>query len=74
MSTRSGGTWRTLKNSPFNVPASTLPVEHFATDDRVSHDRHGLGTVVGEESGGVLVKFGTDVRRLALPNPKLTKL
>jgi len=43
--------------------------------DRVSHDRYGLGTVVGTENGtAVLVDFGPKVLRVALPTTKMVKL
>jgi hypothetical protein len=44
--------------------------------DRVSHDRYGLGTVIGTEDGdaAVLVDFGSKVVRIALPSTKLVKL
>jgi hypothetical protein len=43
--------------------------------DRVSHDRYGLGTVVGTEDGNaVLVDFGPKVLRVALPTTKMVKL
>jgi hypothetical protein len=44
--------------------------------DRVSHDRYGLGTVVGTENGNaaVLVDFGPKVLRVALPTTKMVKL
>jgi hypothetical protein len=51
--------------------------EHFTVGQRVTHDRHGLGTVVGVEDGdiAVLVDFGGDgVQRITLPNGKISKL
>ena len=44
--------------------------------DRVSHDRYGLGTVVGIESGNaaVLVDFGPKVLRVTLPTAKMVKI
>ncbi|MGH8836028.1 MAG: hypothetical protein ACRDWG_13695 [Actinomycetes bacterium] len=44
--------------------------------DRVSHDRYGLGTVIGTEDGAaaVLVDFGPKVLRVALPSTKMVKL
>jgi len=51
-------------------------VVSYALNDRVSHDRYGLGTVIGTEVGdaAVLVDFGPKVLRVALPNTKLVKL
>jgi hypothetical protein len=62
--------------SPFNVaPPPPPPVAPLAIDDRLTHDRHGLGRVIGFESDGmVLVDFGSQVRRVAYPNAKVTKL
>lgn len=65
---------RVLPSSPFRPAASTQPVERFEVDDRVTHDRHGLGTVVGANGSEVTVDFGSAVRRIALPSSKLTKL
>jgi len=66
---------RRLPTSPFrNAAPPPPPVEHYEVDDRVTHDRHGLGTVVGTQDGEVTVDFGTAVRRIALPSSKLTKL
>jgi predicted RNA-binding protein (virulence factor B family) len=43
--------------------------------DMVTHDRYGLGTVVGvEEEVAVLVDFGTQRERITAPYSKLTKL
>jgi hypothetical protein len=51
-------------------------VASYAMSDRVSHDRYGLGTVVGAENGNaaVLVNFGPKVLRVALPTTKMVKL
>lgn len=68
---------RLVPGSPFNTPpAPADPSEQFSVDDRVTHDKHGLGTVI-EVKGDteVTIDFGSSVaRRFALPNPKLTKL
>lgn len=77
MNTSFAGTRRVLAGSPFNTPPADLgPVEHFAIDDRVSHDRFGLGTVVNVEGqSAVHADFGNGVvRRITLPSTKLTKL
>jgi hypothetical protein len=66
---------RVLPGSPFNVePVESPPAEVFVTGDQVTHDRYGLGTVVGLEHNSVVVDFGAEVRRIAIPNPKLTRL
>jgi len=76
MSPSPAGTRRVLLGSPFNVaPAVVPPAVHFAIDDQVSHDRYGLGRVVGTQGDAVLlVDFGSGVRRVAVPDAKLTKL
>jgi hypothetical protein len=66
---------RRLPTSPFKSPDAPAPAEIFAVGDRVNHDRYGLGTVVeieGERS--VVVDFGPETRRIALPNPKLSRI
>ncbi|WP_336204344.1 hypothetical protein [Nonomuraea sp. LPB2021202275-12-8] len=43
--------------------------------DKVSHDKYGLGLVIGvEEDIAVLVDFGTETHRIIAPYPKLFKL
>jgi hypothetical protein len=76
MKPRTAVTRRPLPTSPFNkTPAVVEPVETYAVDDMVTHDRYGLGTVVATEGDfAVVVNFGVDVRRIALPNAKLTRL
>lgn len=65
---------RPLPTSPFREPVAPV-VEKFSIDDRITHDRHGLGRVVRLESDTVLhVAFGSEIRRIALPNPKVTRL
>ena len=51
-------------------------IASYSISDRVSHDRYGLGTVVGTENGdaAVLVDFGPKVLRVALPTTKMVKL
>ncbi len=66
---------RPLPSSPFNRPVDVKPIEHFAVDDRVSHDRFGLGTVIGVEPDvAALVDFGSVRARIVTPYEKLTKL
>ncbi|MEV0621348.1 hypothetical protein AB0I81_49025 [Nonomuraea sp. NPDC050404] len=62
--------------SPFSTPEiPPPPVEHFVVGDRVSHDKYGLGRVVTvEQDVTVLVDFGAETYRIALPNAKLVKL
>jgi len=66
---------RYLPGSPFNVPVPEIPVETFAVHDLVTHDKYGLGTVLGVEGDtAVLVDFGTHKMRVAIPCAKLFKL
>jgi hypothetical protein len=67
---------RFLPGSPFNVaPVEPPPVEQFAVDDQVSHDKYGLGRVIlveGDEA--VVVDFRSRKVRILSPFAKLTKL
>ncbi len=65
---------RHLPGSPFAPPAPAPPAETFAVDDQVTHDRYGLGVVLGVEDHAVLVDFRPDQRRIPLPCAKLSKL
>ncbi len=67
---------RPLPGSPFNVPDAVEPEpEQYAVADRVTHDKYGLGTVIGVEEGiSVLIDFGSHKQRLRTPCTKLTKL
>lgn len=68
-------TRRHLPTSPFKPPPAAPPVEQFAVDDRVSHDKYGLGRVIGVvEDTTVLVDFGTQKVRISAPFAKLCKL
>lgn len=72
---RARPTRRYLPGSPFNVPVVESPVETFAVGDLVTHDKYGLGTVIGvEDETAILVDFGTHRLRLPLPCAKLIKL
>jgi hypothetical protein len=74
MTTSRAVTRRHLPSSPFNVPAARL-VEQYAVHDRVTHDRYGLGSVVGIEAEiAVLVDFGAQRVRITTPYTKLSKL
>ena len=67
-------TRRHLPTSPFKT-APAPPVEKFEEQDRVTHDKYGLGVVLTVEEGvAVQVDFGTHRRRIAAPYPKLYKL
>ena len=62
-----------LASSPF-APHVDPVVEQYALGDRVSHDAHGLGRVIGVDSGGVTVDFSSATARIATPFRKMTKL
>jgi len=65
---------RYLPNSPFQAPPP-VPVVHFELQDRVSHDRYGLGRIIGVEGEvAVLVEFGDRQERIVTPTGKLHKL
>ncbi len=68
-------TRRPVPGSPFNKPAAAPePVEEFAVQDLVTHDRYGLGRVVALEADTVLVDFGNVKYRISAPYVKLTRL
>ncbi|MBV9024074.1 MAG: hypothetical protein JO362_09845 [Streptomycetaceae bacterium] len=65
---------RHLSTSPFKAPVPPL-VEHFSLGDRVSHDRYGLGKVIGVEDGSAVhVDFGSRQVRIVHPYAGLHKL
>ena len=68
------GTRRHLASSPFKPPVEAT-VATFAPDDRVTHDKYGLGRVVSVESDqAVTVDFGDTQIRLMRPFAKLSHL
>jgi hypothetical protein len=67
-------TQRHLPGSPFNAPAPERPAQTFAVRDQVTHDKYGLGVILGVEDDAVLVAFRPRHRRILLPCAKLTKL
>jgi hypothetical protein len=51
---------RRLATSPSNAPDPGPPAERFAVDDKVTHDKYGLGTVTGVGEGiALLIDFGS---------------
>ena len=75
MSPYPAGPRRHLATSPFRAPGPAPPAECFAVDDKVTHDKYGLGTVTGVEQGiALLIDFGTHVQRILTPSAKLSKL
>ncbi len=66
---------RHLPTSPFRMPDPEPPAEHYSVDDKVTHDKYGLGTVTRVEEGiALLIDFGSHVQRITTPSAKLTKL
>lgn len=76
MSPRSVAGRRPLANSPFNkVPADVPPPEVYAVDDQVTHDRYGLGRVLGVDGvTAVTVNFGTEIYRINIPSSKMSRI
>lgn len=67
-------TRRQLPGSPFNAPTAP-PVKVFVIGDRVTHDRYGLGQVIGvEEEIAVLVRFGSQQVRVTTPYTRMSSL
>ncbi|MFE0465414.1 hypothetical protein ACFW1A_39815 [Kitasatospora sp. NPDC058965] len=65
--TKSGAGHRPLPTSPFK-PRQEAPPKHFAVGDRVTHDRYGLGRVIGVEGEtAVIVDFGSRHVRVSHP-------
>ncbi|MGE5293039.1 MAG: hypothetical protein ACM3ML_38825 [Micromonosporaceae bacterium] len=67
---------RQLPGSPFNTPDPPAPpAESYAVHDQVTHDKYGLGTVIGVEDGtAVLIDFGVQKLRIRMPCSKLARL
>jgi hypothetical protein len=67
---------RFIAGSPFNKPDQPEPpAEEYAVQDRVTHDRYGLGRVLAlEDDTSLIVDFGSRVTRIRLPCPRMTKL
>jgi hypothetical protein len=66
---------RHLPSSPFQAPAPAGPAETFAVHDQVTHDKYGLGVIVGvEDDVAVVVDFRPQQLRIRLPCARMTKL
>jgi hypothetical protein len=69
---------RPLPVSPFNAAVTADPpseAERYSVNDKVTHDKYGLGTIIGVEEGvGVFVDFGSHKKGLRTPCSKLVKL
>jgi hypothetical protein len=73
MNTKSTPQRRYHPGSPFQAPPEEV-IERFAVDDRVTHDKYGLGRVTAEDGTAVTVDFGSHQVRVTAPFHKLTKL
>ena len=74
MNTARAATRRFLPGSPFNAPPPPPP-EVFVAQDQVTHDKYGLGRVIGvEDDTAVVIEFGSRQVRIMTPCAKLTKL
>jgi hypothetical protein len=63
-----------LSTSPFRPQEPGPPAERYAVNDRVNHDRYGMGIVVSTEGDAwVTARFGSELVRVA-NGPKLAKL
>jgi hypothetical protein len=68
------GSRRHLASSPFKPPVPQV-VPTFVVDERVTHDKYGLGRVVSVEGDqAVVVDFGSARIRLMRPFDKLSAL
>jgi hypothetical protein len=66
---------RHLATSPFNFDDPEPPAETFSVAEQVTHDKYGLGTIMGVEPGiALVIDFGSHVQRIMTPSAKLTKL
>ncbi|HEY7722398.1 MAG TPA: hypothetical protein VIB11_11210 [Pedococcus sp.] len=60
-------------NSPFRAEAAPARPD-YSVDDRVTHDRHGLGRVVRLDGDRVDVRFGSQTVSVAVTSPRLHAL
>ena len=68
-------TRRFLATSPFNARPAAPPIPVFALQDQVTHDKFGLGRVVGvEDDTALVIDFGSCQVRIMTPCAKLTRL
>ena len=67
-------TRRYLPTSPF-APPVVPPAGQFAMQDQVTHDKYGLGRVIGvEDDAALVIDFGSCQVRIMTPFAKLTRL
>ena len=66
---------RHLPSSPFKPPAEAPPVEQYAVDDLVTHEKYGLGRVIlVEGETAVVVDFAPRRVRIMTPFTRMVKL
>jgi hypothetical protein len=66
---------RYLPGSPFNTPVQVPVIETYEVGDQVTHDKYGLGVVLRVEGdSAVIIDFGPQKLRIAIPSVKLIKL
>jgi hypothetical protein len=66
---------RYLPTSPFKPPPEPPPVEWYALDDLVTHDKYGLGRVILVEGDtAVVVDFSPRKVRIMTPFARMIKL
>jgi hypothetical protein len=74
MNTARASTRRFLPGSPFNAPPPPPP-EVYVAQDVVTHDKYGLGRVIGvEDDTALVIEFGSRQVRIMTPCAKLSKL
>jgi hypothetical protein len=75
VSSGSNGNRRYLPSSPFKPPPEAPPVEQYEVHDLVTHDKYGLGRVIGiEGDDAVVVDFAPRRVRITTPFARMTKL
>jgi hypothetical protein len=62
-----------LPSSPFRA-AEPIEPPQFAVDDRVSHDRHGLGCVIRLDGDRMHVRFRDQTVSVAMSSSKIHRL
>jgi hypothetical protein len=62
-----------LPNSPFRAAEAPV-IPDFAVNDRVTHDRHGLGSVVKVTGDRIHVRFGENTVSVAMSSSKIHPL
>jgi hypothetical protein len=60
-----------LRNSPFRRDPEPVSHPEFAAGDRISHDRHGLGSVVQITDDRMVVRFGDQLVSVLQSSPKV---